>query len=112
MNKDCKSIFEGYASKKNTVNENLDPVGQEDKDINNDGKVDSTDKFLLKRREAISKAIDQKKKEAEEEEKQANNGMHGDALFIWDYLLHKKKYNPQQAMQVISLAKGAFEHML
>ena len=36
--------------------ESLDPVGQEDDDINNDGKVDKTDKYLHKRRKAISKA--------------------------------------------------------
>jgi len=35
--------------------EKLDPVGKEDDDINNDGKVDSADKYLVKRREAISK---------------------------------------------------------
>jgi hypothetical protein len=35
----------------------LDPVGKEDKDINNDGKVDSTDKYLGKRREAIKKSM-------------------------------------------------------
>ena len=35
----------------------LDPVGKEDKDVNNDGKVNKTDKYLMKRREAIGKAI-------------------------------------------------------
>jgi len=35
----------------------LDPVGQEDGDINNDGKKDSTDKYLMKRRKAIGKAM-------------------------------------------------------
>jgi len=40
-------------------NEGLDPVGKEDKDINNDGKVDSTDKYLSKRRQAISQNIDE-----------------------------------------------------
>lgn len=42
---------------KQKKNEGLDPVGKEDKDINNDGKVDSTDKYLAKRRQAISKNI-------------------------------------------------------
>ena len=37
--------------------EELDAVGKEDDDINNDGKVDSTDKYLKKRRDAISKNI-------------------------------------------------------
>jgi len=34
--------------------EDLDPVGQEDDDINNDGKVDKTDKYLANRRKAIA----------------------------------------------------------
>ena len=41
--------------------EALDPVGQEDGDINNDGKKDGTDKYLGKRRKAIGKAISKKK---------------------------------------------------
>lgn len=39
------------------VSEKLDAVGKEDDDINNDGKVDSTDKYLGKRRDAIDKNI-------------------------------------------------------
>jgi len=35
----------------------LDPVGKEDADINNDGKVDKTDDYLKNRRKAVSKAI-------------------------------------------------------
>jgi hypothetical protein len=37
--------------------EDLDPVGKEDDDVNNDGKVDSTDKYLKNRRKAIGKAM-------------------------------------------------------
>ena len=37
--------------------ESLDPVGQEDDDINNDGKVNKTEKYLRKRRQAINKAM-------------------------------------------------------
>ena len=35
----------------------LDPVGKEDADVNNDGKVNKTDKYLMNRRRAIGKAI-------------------------------------------------------
>lgn len=35
----------------------LDPVGKEDEDVDNDGKVDSTDKYLKHRREVIAKNI-------------------------------------------------------
>jgi len=38
-----------------------DPVGQEDKDIDNDGDHDKTDKYLLNRRKVIGKAIAKKK---------------------------------------------------
>ena len=36
----------------------LDPVGDEDPDINNDKKVDKTDKYLAARRKAVSESID------------------------------------------------------
>ena len=35
----------------------LDPVGKEDADVDNDGDVDKSDKYLLKRRKVIGKAI-------------------------------------------------------
>ena len=41
----------------------LDPVGKEDSDVNNDNKVDSTDKYLKHRRDVVSRAI--KKEEVE-----------------------------------------------
>ena len=47
--------------------ETLDPVGKEDGDVNNDGKKDSSDKYLMKRRAAIEKALG-KKKQTEEVE--------------------------------------------
>ena len=43
------------------VHEKMDPVGQEDGDINNDGKTDGTDKYLKNRRAAIGKAIAKKR---------------------------------------------------
>ena len=39
------------------VKQGLDPVGKEDGDINNDGKKDKTDKYLMNRRKAIGKAM-------------------------------------------------------
>lgn len=44
-----------------SVEEALDPVGQEDADINNDGVVDGTDRYLRKRRAAIAKAMAKRK---------------------------------------------------
>ena len=43
------------------LEEKLDPIGKEDADINNDGKVDKTDDYLKNRRKAVSKAIGKKK---------------------------------------------------
>ena len=52
---------------KKTQKEALDPVGKEDGDVNNDGKKDSSDSYLMKRRAAIAKALG-KKKQTEEVE--------------------------------------------
>ena len=46
--------------------EGMDPVGQEDGDINNDGKKDGTDKYLANRRKAIGKAIAKKRGKVKE----------------------------------------------
>jgi hypothetical protein len=43
------------------LGEKMDPVGQEDDDINNDGKKDKTDDYLKARRKKISKAVADKK---------------------------------------------------
>ena len=48
--------------------EALDPVGKEDGDVNNDGKKDSTDSYLMKRRKAIAKAMKTRKEELEMQE--------------------------------------------
>ena len=47
--------------------EALDPVGKEDGDVNNDGKKDSSDKYLMKRRKAIATAMASTKKKVKEE---------------------------------------------
>ena len=49
---DCEECYE----------EGMDPVGKEDGDVNNDGKTDSTDKYLMKRRKAIGAALEKGKK--------------------------------------------------
>jgi len=47
----------------------LDPVGQEDDDVDNDGDTDSTDKYLKKRRKAIGKAMKGKKDDVDTDPK-------------------------------------------
>ena len=53
---------------KKKVKEALDPVGQEDSDIDNDGDVDKSDKYLGKRRKAIAKAMKKRMKKEEVEQ--------------------------------------------
>ena len=47
------------------LSEKMDPVGKEDDDINNDGKVDKTDDYLANRRKAVGDAIKKSKKNEE-----------------------------------------------
>ena len=54
--KDAESVMYATATKR-AMDEKLDAVGKEDDDINNDGKVDKTDKYLSKRRKAIAANI-------------------------------------------------------
>ena len=55
-----KAAFQKAAAKDEKMNEALDAVGHEDKDVNNDGKVDKTDGYILNRRAAVAKAIKNK----------------------------------------------------
>jgi len=59
MSKDAAKTFAG----KGGMSEGMDPVGKEDDDINNDGKVNKSDKYLHARRKAISASIRTKIKE-------------------------------------------------
>ena len=52
----------------------LDPVGQEDSDIDNDGDVDKSDKYLGKRRKAIAKAMKKRMKKEEVEKVTEGDG--------------------------------------
>ena len=74
---DMSSAYQEVLEKKK-----LDAVGKEDSDIDNDGDVDSSDKYLKNRRKAIGKAI---KKESVEEIEEKNGG---DNDPCWD--THKK----------------------
>ena len=49
--------FKGKETAKAKSGKGLDPVGKEDSDVDNDGDVDSSDKYLMKRRKAIGKAM-------------------------------------------------------
>ena len=53
----------GSSTAKAKSGKGLDPVGQEDKDIDNDGDHDKTDKYLLNRRKVRGKAIATRKED-------------------------------------------------
>ena len=62
-----QNMAQSYVPVGNIFNEKkMDPVGSEDKDIDNDGDHDSTDKYLLNRRKAIGKAIAKKRGKVKE----------------------------------------------
>lgn len=54
MKKEIEALTRAYQE---VTEKKLDPVGQADADIDNDGDVDGTDKYLHNRRKAIKKAI-------------------------------------------------------
>lgn len=74
--------------------EALDPVGQEDSDIDNDGDTDKSDKYLHKRRKAIGNAISKKKsvKEALDPVGQEDDDIDNDGdTDSSDKYLHKRR---------------------
>ena len=50
-------LVKKQAARKEIKVESMDPVGKEDQDVDNNGKVDKSDQYLMKRRTAIKKAI-------------------------------------------------------
>ena len=59
------------------LSEKMDPVGKEDDDINNDGKVDKTDDYLKNKRKAISKAIGKKSVKEDDDDETAKKATKG-----------------------------------
>jgi len=87
------SKFNNYFS---NIVEKLDPVGKEDSDINNDGKVDAVDKFLNDRRNRIADKIAQGKKR---KKRQLSPVTIVNITQLWKYgicFLIKKATNPQK----------------
>lgn len=80
----------------------LDPVGKEDKDINNDGKVDGTDKYLANRRKAIAKAM--KKKTMKEETSTEVEGDHEGEMARGEL-----QYTIQNAQEILDQLKDEDE---
>jgi len=75
---------------KRAMDEKLDPVGKEDDDINNDGKVDKTDKYLGNRRKAIAANL----KEGDHEVSMAQSSLKSIVKSVVE--LHKKLGNMER----------------
>lgn len=76
----------------------LDKVGKEDKDINNDGKEDSTDDYLANRRKAIAKTMKMKKKKKIVKE-ETSTGVEGD--YEGEMSKGELEYTIQNAQEIL-----------
>lgn len=83
-----KSVMYATATKA-AMKEGMDPVGKEDSDINNDGKVNASDKYLHRRRKAIAANV---KEEVEQLDELSPNTLHS----------YIKKAAPDVAARTIS----------
>ncbi len=92
------------------ISEKMDPVGQEDDDINNDGKVDKTDKYLKNKRDAISKNIKEdnideisKRDEIKRELAKGNKDTINDSMgYLMDLIADFIKDNPNVSPEQVS----------
>ena len=83
------------------MGEALDPVGKEDKDIDNDGDTDDTDDYLLNRRKAIKKAIEKKRG------KKAKKTVNERKYEILESLLSEEEGDEEDMEKVVDELKNA-----
>ena len=87
------------AYEKSRQRPHLDPVGKEDDDINNDGKVDSTDSYLKNRRKAVTAAVREEKSDHDADNapfdpdkkpvKRTREGGHSEAKYLAKSVMKK-----------------------
>ena len=86
--------------------EALDPVGQEDDDVDNDGDSDKSDEYLKKRRKAVGAAIDKRKKKLKEAASaDAHTSDEDDQEIVEKKVKNKVTINPQME------SKGYYDPM-
>jgi hypothetical protein len=88
-----KEKNKGENTAKVKAGKGLDPVGQEDADVNNDGKVDKTDKYLKHRRDVRGAAISKEEVEYIEERDEGKPGL----MFKKIAATAAKRYGSQEA---------------
>lgn len=69
---DIKKVWAAYQEVQEKAHKKMDPVGQEDDDIDNDGDTDKSDEYLHNRRKAIKKAMKKEEVEVAEEVRDPN----------------------------------------
>ena len=99
----------GGQKKKDVKEAKLDPVGKEDGDVNNDGKEDDTDDYLMNRRKAVGKAIAKKKGK-----KSVNEQSYLDQLKASEKAMREEekaaiRANAEKNMQALDRAGGAIK---
>lgn len=115
---DYKNLMDKFQAEtpKGMLKESLDPVGKEDDDIDNDGDVDKTDKYLSKRRQAVGKAITGGRKErnegeVEEETKVASDGSHmKDPAFAAKVVAEKHGKELQDLIDIYDAADSSVDY--
>ena len=109
----------GKMTAKAKAGKSLDPVGKEDKDVDNDGDHDKNDKYLLKRRKAIGSAI---RKRANEKIKEAflvdgtvstepKNSTKITGKGVDNYSTGAIKINPPDAEAETPQKRGVYAHL-
>jgi len=114
MTSDTHIMFEKYMASRKPVIEKaaaMDPVGQEDADINNDGVVDKQDEYLRKRRDAIAQKIHAKEESEEQNALNSHYNVNHEALDLVEHLMdHPKKYYKSDVVKILTIAADHLNH--
>jgi len=111
MNLDSHIMYEKYVVSRVPVSEKLDPVGKEDADVNNDGKVDKQDEYIIRRRNAVKAAIKYAEESEEQEAVQRYYNEQEEALDLVEALLTSpKKYKKGSLVKILTLALDHLNH--
>ncbi|NBP03426.1 MAG: hypothetical protein EBU90_25725 [Proteobacteria bacterium] len=122
---DSRMLFEAYSKRfvketskeviKESVETDPEVIAREEDPAHDGAQVTAADHkaadYISKKRKAIEDQIKKTKSEEAEEASNKENSLHSDALYIWDYLLNKRKHSPSDAMKIVNMAKVAFEHL-
>ena len=111
MNLDSHIMYEKYVVSRVPVSEKLDPVGKEDADVNNDGKEDKQDEYIIRRRNAVKAAIKHAEESEEQETVQRYYNEQEEALDLVEALLTSpKKYKKGSLVKILTLALDHLNH--